>query len=108
ERASMLVCMAALSFLFYNPEAIMKKISIGVFLSLIVLSSCSTMKKSATLSDIEGEWTIVNINGQPLQVADSGQLPFIGFDTHNGKIYGNIGKFFRFRQNIHAAPFVIS
>ncbi|MDE6096998.1 MAG: hypothetical protein K2G52_12525 [Muribaculaceae bacterium] len=86
----------------------MKKVFVGVFLSLIVLSSCSTMKKSATLSDIEGEWTIVNINGQPLQVADSGQLPFIGFDTHNGKIYGNIGKFFRFRQNIHAAPFVIS
>lgn len=83
--------MAALSFLFYNPEVIMKKVSIGVFLSLIVVSSCSTMKKSATLSDIEGEWTIVNVNGQPLQITDSGQLPFIGFDTHNGKIYGNSG-----------------
>lgn len=69
----------------------MKKAYTGVFLSLIVLSSCSTMKKTANLSDLEGEWAIVNINGQPLQITDGGQQPFIGFDTHAGKIYGNSG-----------------
>lgn len=69
----------------------MKKAYIGVLLSLTVLSSCSTMKNSATLSDIEGEWTIVKINGQPLQISADTQLPFIGFDTHTGKIYGNSG-----------------
>ncbi|MDE6448515.1 MAG: META domain-containing protein [Muribaculaceae bacterium] len=49
------------------------------------------MKKTATLSDIEGEWTIVNVNGQPLPIPDGGQRPFIGFDAHAGKIYGNSG-----------------
>lgn len=69
----------------------MKKAYTGIFLSMIVLSSCSTMKKTATLSDIDGEWTIVNINGQPLQITDGSQQPFIGFDTNNGNIYGNSG-----------------
>lgn len=69
----------------------MKKAYTGVFLSLIVLCSCSTMKKTATLSDIEGEWTIAKINGQPLQITDGVQLPYIGFDTQTGKIYGNSG-----------------
>lgn len=69
----------------------MRKVYIGFFLSLIVMSSCSILKKTATLSDIEGEWTIVNVNGQPLPIPDGAQRPFVGFDTHVGKIYGNSG-----------------
>lgn len=49
------------------------------------------MKKSATLADIEGEWTIVKINGQPIPNPSGAQLPFIGFDTDSGRIYGNSG-----------------
>lgn len=49
------------------------------------------MKKSATLADIEGEWTIVKINGQPITNPSGAQLPFIGFDTDSGRIYGNSG-----------------
>lgn len=69
----------------------MKKAYTAAFLSLLVLCSCSTMKKTATLSDIDGEWTIAKINGQPLQIQDGGQQPFIGFDTNSGRIYGNSG-----------------
>ena len=49
------------------------------------------MKKTATLSDIDGEWKIMEINGQSLQIPAGEQQPFIGFDTQSGRIYGNSG-----------------
>lgn len=63
----------------------------GFLASLILLSSCHTVKNRLTLSDIEGEWNIVEINGGSLQIPPGEQQPFIGFDTRSGKIYGNSG-----------------
>lgn len=64
---------------------------IGVLASLILLSSCNTVRNTVALSDIEGEWNIVRINGKSLQILSGEQQPFIGFDTRSGKIYGNSG-----------------
>lgn len=49
------------------------------------------MKKTATLSDIDGEWKIMEINGQPLQTPAGEQQPYLGFDIQSGRIYGNSG-----------------
>lgn len=64
---------------------------IGFLASLILLSSCNTVRNTVALSDIEGEWNIVRINGESLQIPSGEQQPFIGFDTRSGKIYGNSG-----------------
>lgn len=69
----------------------MNKIYTVILLSIITLSSCGTMKKTATLSDIDGEWKIMEINGESLQIPAGEQQPFIGFDTQSGRIYGNSG-----------------
>ena len=63
----------------------------GFLASLILLSSCHTVKNRHTLSNSEGEWNIVEINGGSLQIPPGEQQPFIGFDTRSGKIYGNSG-----------------
>ena len=63
----------------------------GFLASLILLSSCNTVRNTVALSDIEGEWNIVRINGESLQIPSGEQQPFIGFDTRSGKIYGNSG-----------------
>lgn len=35
----------------------------GFLASLILLSSCNTVRNTVALSDIEGEWNIVEIDG---------------------------------------------
>ena len=62
----------------------MKKnlISAAAF-AAILLSSCGTTTKSV---DITGEWNVVSVEGK--QVTGN---PYIGFDTENGRLYGNAG-----------------
>lgn len=62
----------------------MKKnlISAAAF-AAILLSSCGTTTKSV---DITGEWNVVSVAGK--QVTGN---PYIGFDTENGRLYGNAG-----------------
>lgn len=52
-------------------------------LAAILLSSCGTTTKSV---DITGEWNVVSVEGK--QVTGN---PYIGFDTENGRLYGNAG-----------------
>ena len=51
----------------------------------VALGACSSSKK-ASVSDIEGAWNIVKIEGK--QIAGD---PYIGFNTVAGQIYGNSG-----------------
>lgn len=62
----------------------MKKnlISAAAF-AAVLLSSCGTTTKSV---DITGEWNVVSVEGK--QVTGN---PYIGFDTENGRLYGNAG-----------------
>ena len=63
----------------------MKKVFLGVAVVAALLSSCATANKSVSL---DGEWNIVSVEGQKVV---SEQEPFIGFDTREGRLYGNAG-----------------
>ena len=59
--------------------------------ALVALSSCRSSKDAATLSSINGEWNIIEINGAAVVPAPNQEFPFIGFDTNTGKVFGNSG-----------------
>ncbi len=69
----------------------MDKIQIGLLGGIMFLSSCSTVKNVTEISEIDGEWNIVKVNGTSLSAKSDTELPFIGFDTESGRIYGNSG-----------------
>lgn len=71
----------------------MKKgfVSLCMAAALIGLSACGSTKNAATLSSIGGEWNIIEVNGTAVVPAPGQEFPFIGFDTTNGKVYGNSG-----------------
>lgn len=71
----------------------MKKVFVSFCMAgiLVGLSSCGSTKNAATLPSISGEWNIIEINGVVVVPAPDQEFPFIGFDTKNGKVYGNSG-----------------
>lgn len=71
----------------------MKKVFVSFCMAsaLIALSSCGSTKNVATLSSINGEWNIIEVNGTVVAPAPGQEFPFIGFDTAGGKVYGNSG-----------------
>lgn len=71
----------------------MKKMFVSLCMAsaLTGLSSCGSTKNAATLSSIDGEWNIIEINGTVVVPAPGQEFPFIGFDTKNGTVYGNSG-----------------
>lgn len=68
-----------------------------VFLSLCAVCaisfvfSCRSAKEVTALPAINGEWSIVEINGAAVVPVAGQELPFIGFETSTGKVYGNSG-----------------
>ena len=71
----------------------MQKVIVSLCMAgaLIALSSCRSSKDAATLSSINGEWNIIEINGAAVVPAPNQEFPFIGFDTNTGKVFGNSG-----------------
>jgi heat shock protein HslJ len=57
----------------------------------LALSSCGSTKQATSLSDINGEWNIVELNGVALTPSKESAQPFIAFDTTSGKVSGNSG-----------------
>ena len=68
----------------------MNKVKIFVSCGILLMSSCKAMKE-VTLSDIGGEWKIVEMHDSTLNVSNAGSEPFIGFDTKSGLVYGYSG-----------------
>lgn len=66
------------------------KVKIFVSCGILLMSSCKAMKEVA-LSDIEGEWKIIEVHDSTLDVSDAVSEPFIGFDTNSGRVYGCSG-----------------
>lgn len=58
--------------------------------AIFTLASCQSSKNITALAptDFSGEWNIVEVNGTAINLKE---YPFIGFDTENGRIYGNTG-----------------
>lgn len=68
----------------------MKKLFIPfVTMVLFVFASCKSSKNTEIVTDLHGEWNIVEVNGSALNNIEP--CPYIGFDTENGRIYGNSG-----------------
>lgn len=64
----------------------MKKLFLSAaFLSVLFMASCGNKGNKA---DLSGEWNITSIEGQNITGKSNA---FIGFDTKEGKIYGNAG-----------------
>ncbi len=54
----------------------------------LMLSSCGSSKQ-ATLSDLTGEWNIIAVNGATIAAPVDQEQPYLGFDTANGRVFGN-------------------
>lgn len=65
-------------------------LSVAMAVSSLLLTSCHTAKESVAVNEnaMNGEWNIVEIQGNPVQAESQ---PFIGFDTKEGRVYGNSG-----------------
>lgn len=55
------------------------------------LSSCRSAKEITTLDSLNGEWNIIEINGSEVAPGSGKDLPYIGFESASGKVYGNSG-----------------
>lgn len=71
----------------------MRKVLVSAFMACVVLAmtSCKTSKEAASLSSINGEWNIIEVNGSAVVPAQGQEFPFIGFDTATGKVFGYSG-----------------
>ena len=73
----------------------MKKIAVSMCMAgvalVLALSSCRSTKDIPSLSSINGEWNIIEINGISVSPTNVQKAPFIGFETATGNVYGNSG-----------------
>ena len=67
----------------------MKKTLFFVALMATTLMACNKYNYNAT--NISGEWDLVEMNGQTIELAEGITTPFIGFDQDEARIYGNAG-----------------
>jgi len=75
-----------------NSMTIEKSITFNLYGECSIdMSSCGSTKEAASLSSLNGEWNIIEVNGSAIVPAENQELPFIGFDTATGKVYGNSG-----------------
>lgn len=71
----------------------MKKVlfSFCMATALAGMSSCASTKDAATVSSLEGEWNIIEVNGTVTVPAPGQEFPYIGFDVQAGNVYGCSG-----------------
>lgn len=53
------------------------------------LASCATGSKTSGMASLEGEWSVVSIDGEKVIVPEHQDAPFIGFDMEKKHIYGS-------------------
>lgn len=53
-------------------------------------SSCASSKQAVTLTELQGEWDIIELHGAAVVPAQGQAFPFIGFDA-TGRVHGNAG-----------------
>ena len=71
----------------------MKKVSVFLCATAVtaLLASCASTKNVATVTDLNGEWNIIEINGTAVVPAPGQAFPYIGLDAATGRISGNSG-----------------
>ncbi len=66
----------------------MKKIFLLCSLAVALLMASCASDKKATVA-LTGEWNIMAVDGQAVDSAQVEQMPYIGFDRVENRIYGN-------------------
>lgn len=69
----------------------MKKSVFFAAAAAIAMVSCGTQKVATDLSALDGEWSIVEVDGNKINPEDSETAPFIGFKSGAKQLYGNTG-----------------
>lgn len=54
----------------------------------LMMTSCGSVKKTAAVADLAGEWEIVEVDNKPISAEET---PFLGFNVKEGQLYGNTG-----------------
>lgn len=55
------------------------------------MASCASPRKTSSIADLEGEWTVVKVGEQTIEATEEQPAPFIGFNVAEKRIYGNAG-----------------
>lgn len=66
----------------------------NVFMAAIasaVLLACGSTKVATDIAALNGEWNIVEVEGNKINKGDSENVPFLGFNTKENRLYGNTG-----------------
>lgn len=70
----------------------MKKVFVALCMTglLTAVTSCKTSSNTASsLSALNGEWKITEVNGQNITASDKDNEAFIGFDVEKKSMYGS-------------------
>lgn len=59
--------------------------------ALAVLSSCASSQNVVSLTDLSGEWDIVQIDETAIVPAPGQAFPYLGLDASTGRVWGNSG-----------------
>ena len=63
-----------------------------VALATLAMQSCKSSQSMVQANaDVEGEWNIIELDGQSVVPADNQPFPFIGFDSDKQRFYGVAG-----------------
>lgn len=70
----------------------MNKVYAMAIAAIIALcTACATGRAAIGLSDIDGEWDIVEVAETAVVPAPGQSYPYIGFDVNAGRVYGSTG-----------------
>lgn len=58
---------------------------------MALMASCASMKKTASLDMLNGEWNILKVNGKDITAVQLDNRAFIGFDISAKRVFGCTG-----------------
>ncbi len=63
---------------------------IGGLVAAVAMTSCNTFKE-VPVTDLSGEWNVVEIQGKPVQAIEDQETPYMAFDVVNSRVFGSAG-----------------
>ena len=69
----------------------MRKLICIAAVAAAALASCGSSKVASDVAALNGEWTIVKVEGKTITKGDCENVPFLGFETAKKNLYGNTG-----------------
>ena len=69
----------------------MKKSFALAAMAAAIIMSCGSTKSVSDVAALNGEWNIVEVDGNKIKPADAEEAPFLGFDASESRVYGCTG-----------------